>query len=169
MKKTVTFQISPDVYEKFNIAANLTKEDKNIVMENCLKQYIAKTFQDVAQIYDVEAPKQGSKEKDFFGKANQRISIWAIKPEQYNHKIIRAYFKSIDISGSATIRNMERFCSDPNDHTLFVPTFKSNYAQMKLDGAKTNGKVFEDDGANVWIWSEVEDILMNHKHDFYKG
>lgn len=30
-------------------------------------------------------------------------------------------------------------------------TFRNNYAQMKIDGPKSHGKVFEDDGERVWL------------------
>lgn len=49
---------------------------------------------------------------------------------------------------------------------LYVSNFKNNYAQMKLDGPKTYGKVFEDDGENVWIWKEVEQVLRKYKDSF---
>ena len=38
---------------------------------------------------------------------------------------------------------------------------------MKIDGPKSHGKVFEDDGDHVWIWDEVEETLMNYKNSFY--
>lgn len=41
-----------------------------------------------------------------------------------------------------------------------------NYSQMKLDGPKSHGKVFEDDGETVTIWREVEDTLMKYKSSF---
>ena len=37
---------------------------------------------------------------------------------------------------------------------------------MKIDGAKTYGKVFEDDGKVASIWSEVEETLMEYKSYF---
>lgn len=40
---------------------------------------------------------------------------------------------------------------------------------MKLDGSKRHGKVFGDDGENVWIWSEVEETLIKYKSSFYIG
>lgn len=92
-----------------------------------------------------------------------------MKPEQYNHKIIRAYFEAIGIAGQATIAMMQRLCSDKEHPELYVPTFKNNYSQMKLDGPKSHGKVFEDDGENVWLWSEVEKTLMKYKTSFYNG
>ena len=53
---------------------------------------------------------------------------------------------SVDIAGEATLNMMERLCSDKERPDLYVPTFKNNYSQMKLDGPKSHGKVFEDDG-----------------------
>ena len=44
---------------------------------------------------------------------------------------------------------MERLCSDKEHPELYVPTFKNNYSQMKIDGPKSHGKVFEDDGERV--------------------
>jgi len=49
---------------------------------------------------------------------------------------------------------------------LYVPTFKNNYYQMKIDGAKTYGKVFEDDGDMVNIWQEVYEVLQEYKKFF---
>lgn len=89
-----------------------------------------------------------------------------MKPNQYNHKIIGAYFKCLQITGSVTIDDMEHLCSDKNNQELYVQTFKNNYSQMKLDGPKSHGKVFEDDGKTVAIWHEVEDILIKYKSSF---
>lgn len=61
---------------------------------------------------------------------------------------------------------MERLCSDRDVSELYVPTFKNNYSQMKIDGPKSHGKVFEDDGETVTIWHEAEDTLMRYKSSF---
>lgn len=47
-----------------------------------------------------------------------------------------------------------------------LPTFKNNRSQMKLDGPKSHGKVFEDDGESMWIWNEVEVVLIKYKTSF---
>ena len=44
--------------------------------------------------------------------------------------------------------------------------FRNNYAQMEIDGVKTYGKVFEDDGKVVSIWSEVREALREYKSYF---
>ncbi|MDD2445398.1 MAG: hypothetical protein PHX09_01125 [Clostridia bacterium] len=131
-----------------------------------MRTYIAKSFERISQEYNPKASKPISS-GDFFGKAEQRIPIWALKPDQYNHKIIRAYFTAVDVAGKATIAIMERLCSDKSHPELFVPTFKNNYSQMKIDSSKSHGKIFEDNGDKVWIWSEVENTLMKYKSSFY--
>ncbi len=37
---------------------------------------------------------------------------------------------------------------------------------MKIDGVKTYGKVFEDDGKVVKIWNEMEEVLMEYRMQF---
>ena len=61
---------------------------------------------------------------------------------------------------------MKALCSDESTPELYVPTFSANYAQMKLDGQQTHGKVFEDDGTIVTIWPVVRDVLMQYKSSF---
>jgi hypothetical protein len=166
--KSVTFTVDVDVYEKFCIALNLTNETQDAAVESCIRWYIAKTFEKASQTYNPKSVARQNEDanRDFYGKANQRIPVWAVKPNQYNHKIIRAYFKAVAATGRATIDMMEHLCNDRNNPELYVPTFKNNYSQMKLDGPKSHGKVFEDDGETVRIWHEVEDTLMKYKSSF---
>jgi hypothetical protein len=168
MSKKITFTIDVDVYDKFCIALNLTNDTEDIAIENCMRWYIAKTFEKASQTYNPRTTAKQATDagKDYYGKAIQRIPVWALKPNQYNHKIIRAYFKAVETTGRATIDIMERLCSDKNNPDLYVPTFKNNYSQMKLDGPKSHGKVFEDDGDTVTIWYEVEDTLNKYKLSF---
>ena len=134
-----------------------------------MRWYIAKTFEKASQEYNSRtATKQSDENKNFTGKTIQRIPVWVLKPTQYNHKIIRAYFEAVDIAEEATLSMMERLCSDKEHQELYVPTFRNNYSQMKLDGPKSHGKVFEDDGNRVWIWSEVEETLFQYKASFYQ-
>lgn len=169
MARNITVSINDDIYDKFSLALNLTKESKNEAIETSMKWYIAKVFEEVSHEYNPKStPKKTSDEdNNYYGKASQRIPVWALKPNQYNHKIIKAYFRAVEIAGQATITMMEKLCSDKDYPEMYVPTFKNNYSQMKLDGPKSHGKVFEDDGENVWIWDEVEEVLMTYKSSFY--
>lgn len=170
MQKNISFSVDSDVYEKFNMALNLSGETVDDAGEACLCWYIAQAFGNASKEYTPRIAKQtDSGSKDFYGKALHRIPMWAMKPSQYNHKIIKAFFMAIDIAGEATLTMMERLCSDKERPDLFVPTFRNNYSQMKLDGPKSHGKVFEDDGDRVWIWDEVEETLVKYKESFYVG
>ena len=169
MDKIVTFTVDSDVYEKFNIALNLSGESSGEAANSCLRWYIAQAFGNASKKYTPKAAKQTDANRDFYGKALQRIPMWALKPNQYNHKIIKAYFMAIDIAQEATLIMMERLCSDKERPDLYVPTFRNNYSQMKLDGPKSHGKVFDDDGDRVWIWDEVEETLIQYKSSFYAG
>lgn len=171
MVRNFAVSVDEDIYEKFTLAINLTLDSEKEAIETCMKWYIANAFEKVTQEYN---PKGAAKKalglsSEYYGKATQRIPTWSLKSNQYNHKIIRAYFMAAEIAGQATITIMERLCSDKDHPELYVPTFKSNYSQMKLDGPKSHGKVFEDDGENVWIWSEVESVLMEYRSSFYNG
>ncbi|MGL4624968.1 MAG: hypothetical protein ACRCWD_08810 [Culicoidibacterales bacterium] len=169
MIKNITFEIDETMYDDFKLALELTKESSDAAVNKCIGWYISQAFAGISNKYTPKTNKitKQNDNKDFYAKANRRIPIWAFKPNQYNHKIIRAYFMAMDIAGDVHISMMENLCSEKERMDLFVPTFKSNYAQMKLDGPQTHGKVFEDDGHRVWIWGEIEPVLMKYKRNFY--
>ncbi len=165
MEKKISFTIEEDIYEKFCLALNLTKEDEARAVENCLRWYIAKTFEKVSQEYGAEniEEREVRRKGNFYAKAVKRIPVWAKRPEQYCHKIIRGFFLCRERYGNVLLNDLEEICSKEEIVELYVPTFRNNYYQMKIDGAKTYGKVFEDDGKVVKIWSEVEEVLMKYR------
>ena len=168
MEKTISFKIEDDIYDKFCLALNLSKEEENRAVETCLKWYIAKTFGKVSKEYEPETEEKqsGSDKGNFYAKAVKRIPVWAKRPEQYCHKIIRGFFQCQEKNGQVFLNDLEELCSQEEVPELYVPTFRNNYAQMKIDGAKTYGKVFEDDGKVVSIWTEVEEVLLEYKEHF---
>lgn len=101
-----------------------------------------------------------------YGKANRRIEKWSKCKNQINHKIICAYFICLKSEGFVTVESMRKICSNKNNKSLYVEKFNGNYANMKTDSAHSHGKVFEDDGHNVWIWSVVEQTLLKYKDEF---
>lgn len=107
--------------------------------------------------------------KDYFYKSViKKIPMWAHNPNQYNHRIIRAYFKAYHRFDEPPTKDMMReICS--TDPTCYVDNFQSTYASLKSDGSNTNGKVFIDDGTYVQIWEEVEDVLLKFEKYFYNN
>ena len=93
MRKSISFNVDADVFDKFNMALNLSGETSDEAADSCLRWYIAQAFGNVSKEYTPRATRvSDSADKDFYGKAIQRIPMWALKPSQYNHKIIKAYF-----------------------------------------------------------------------------
>ena len=170
MEKKITITIKDDIYDKFCLALNLSKEEEAKAVETCFKWYIAKSFGKVIREFEQEVddnPVGGTKAKgNFYRKAAKRIPLWAKHPEQYCYKIIRGFFLLQEQKGQVLLPELEQLCTNEAVPELYVPTFRNNYYQMKLDGVKTYGKVFEDDGTKVRIWSEIEEVLSEYKSQF---
>jgi len=167
--KTITINVNEDLLEKFDIALSLTKETRVAAIEQGMKDYISRSFESASREFRKDGSPgilKGKKDNDT-GKANRKIPIWAIRPEQCNHRIIRAFFRAQDLGGEVRLQELKELCSDElASPELFVRDFKGNYAQMKLDGPKSHGKVFVDDGVLVEIWTEVADTLRQYKNYF---
>lgn len=167
MKKEISFSVDSELYEKFNIVCTLTKKPVDEAVEESLRWYVHRALENATKDQSTSKPNRESEEESFSCKANRRIHLWASRPNQINHKIIKAYFIALDINGEATLDLMEHLCSNPDCKDLFVSTFKENYSNMKTDRHNSHGKVFEDDGNRVWIWDKVKDTLMKYKSSFY--
>lgn len=130
-----------------------------------LKKEVSELKIELARLYDAKQTAK-SENYDDIGRANRRIPRWARHPEQINSTIVWSFFKAESENGKATKSRMRQLCKQKG-----IPEhlFNSNYACMITDAGKAHGKVFEDDGEKVWIWSVVKDTLMEYKSAFYKG
>lgn len=163
-------QIDPDVYEKFNLALMLNKEDGDSVVEKLMSQYISDSFSRVSKAFSSNEEQKlilTQEINEDYGKANRKIPSWAKKPQQNNHRIIKAFFELLDEFGTVTVEELSERCSNIDEYPeLYVTDFKSNFAQMKTDAGKSNGKVFITNGDEVEIWEEIKEVLIAHKNFF---
>ena len=169
MKVNVNFSIDEDVINKFKMAASLSNVHYEDALEKCMCNYIAQQFNTVSKQFNTSktpSRKKASDNEEWYGKAIDRIPMWAHKPGQYNYKIIRAFLQEEMERGYVTKDALQRRCSDASKTDVYVPTFTNNFNQMKIDGPKSHGKVFEDDGYKVTIWEEVEQVLRLHANMF---
>ena len=115
------------------------------------------------------APKQVN-DGSFYGKALNKIVKWANRPTQINYKILRAFLQLSDELDLVDYNNLMLRCSNEDAHPdVYVPTFVTNFAQMKFDGEKSHGKVFVVDENNiVSLWDYIEDEVMKFREDFLK-
>jgi len=101
------------------------------------------------------------------GIAIYKIPKWAMKPNQYNHRIIRAYFQLLHENGRVTRIALEERCQNIQAHPeVFVKDFKGNFASMKTDKGNSHGKVFIEDGNNILIWENVVETLEKYRTHF---
>ncbi|WP_033827205.1 hypothetical protein [Bacillus andreraoultii] len=170
MSKVFQCNINEDILEKFQIALMLNKEEAEDVIEKCMLKYISSSFSRASQEYKTliskDTPESDIMNRDR-GKARIRIPRWAKKPNQYNHRIIRAFYQVESELGFVPFSELERRCSDEVKHTdTFVRDFRGNFYQMKIDSPKSHGKVFEVENDNVVIWEYVKEILEEYKEYF---
>lgn len=100
-------------------------------------------------------------------KGVRRVSVWARKPNQYNHRIIRAFLQLENELGEVRLHNLKLRCSNKEKYPdVFVPTFDSNFIQMKIDGVKSHSKIFEEKLGLVTIWEKALDEIESNREYF---
>lgn len=161
----VKMLIDKDVYDVFQIALRRFNHNEKEIIEHYIKVYTSNLWQKDKN-NETTIPTTSNSTVEYSGKAISRIPLWAQKPHQYNHKIIKAYLRLATSNNKVALHNLKLICSDKSKPELYVPTFSANYAAMKLDSGNSHGKVFEDDGRFVWIWDGVESTIMQYKHFF---
>lgn len=166
MQNELKILLDSELLKKFDIALILNNENKDEVIDMLLKSYVSRTFSQAAALYENEK-NSGTETEEYYGKALHKIPKWAKKPKQAIYKIIRAYFQLSD-NGAVTYTELAQQCSDSVNHSdVYMPSFSTNFAQMKFDGEKSYGKVFEvNKDGTVTIWSYVEAQLLKYKNDF---
>ena len=88
-------------------------------------------------------------------KIERRINRWFLNREQTNSKILYAFIKLYkQNNGTVTYEELEKETA--------IKKFKGNFDQMKNFGEKNHGKIFEQNGQNIYLWKEVEDIIWNY-------
>lgn len=163
--------INSELLEAFKRKIEENNLDVNQVTEKLIRDY-------------VEPKIETTKELAYFAKANYGIPMWAMKPDQNNHKVIRSYFKALkEGNGVANLYTMLYFCTHSEYRDTYIPPtqnssekrFYNTYNQLKTDSRNSNGKVFEDrdvyDSAGryikeVRVWDRVKDTLTEYKRFF---
>ena len=86
-----------------------------------------------------------------------RIRLWGSKPQQINHKIVRAFLQ-LERNGAVEYSNLRRHCTE----TLHISGFDGHYASMKTDAGNAHGKVFFNEGSRVKMWDRVRKEVDLH-------
>lgn len=170
MKKQIILNIDENILLRFNMALQLNNESMEEVCELFMKNYFLKIFSKETNNYVKQNDMDTSNQNAYFGKALDKIGKWAKKPHQINHKILRAYLQLSNELSYVTYNDLLQRCNDEQYHyDVYVPTFRSNFDQMKFDAEKSHGKVFVVDENNiVTLWDYVADEIEKYANDFLK-
>ena len=87
-------------------------------------------------------------------KVKRRLKLWARRPDQINHQILRA-FLYLHSKGHNKITAQDLY-----EHVQNKASFKTNLIQMKTIAEKNHGKVFEQVGDTLMIWPPVESDVL---------
>jgi len=97
-----------------------------------------------------------SKSKEI-NKVTRRLKLWANRPQQINSRILTAYL------------TLERARVSPiteqalNEEVGGELTFATNFLQMRISAERNHGKVFDQDGDRVTLWSSVEPAVREYE------
>lgn len=149
-------EIDVDEVERRVIDAHLPIEDTfKFICPPCHREYDAGTTE--------RGPRRShAKGKDAVGSDGEfrklgRIALWASRPAQANHQIIKA-FLALEESGEVYLPVFREYCG----RELAIAGFDSKYASMKTDAGNSYGKVFFDDGDVVKMWPVVRREVDRH-------
>lgn len=170
MKKEFVLNLDEDILLRFNMALQLNNENVEEVFESFMKKYFVESFSKEASGYGGKEISIQPSPDEYYGKALNKISKWAGKPHQINYKILRAFLQLEGELEAVTYDNLMLRCNNQEKHyDVYVPTFSSNFEQMKIDAEKSHGKVFVvDENGVVTLWNYIADEVKKYKNDFLK-
>jgi len=113
----------------------ITEETQKEILEDSQKDYSSDSF------------------KEEIEKIERKSNRWFLNMDQINSKILYAFIRLYkQNNGTVTYEQLKKEAN--------IPTFKENFDQMKNIGEKNHGKIFEQNGQNIYLWKEVEDIIL---------
>lgn len=193
MMKELKFNLPDELANKFELAVQLTGDNRDALAEEFVRNYLAKALQSAANEFRTPEPQTQTDQQGTakttppppaqntasdsqetrqdtwqeWGKAIKRIPRWARNPQQNNHKILRAFFELKQELGNVTIDALRHRCSDPTAHpNTYVPHFDNNYSQMKFDNGNSHGKVFEERDGYITLWDRISDTVQRYRDYF---
>ena len=178
MKTQFTVEVESSLAQAFEMALAMSGESKEYVIGRFLRNYIVGQMKSVIEMeerpYLEPYALKNRTLQDYPGgtlryhnKANRKIPKWAKNPHMVPYKIIRA-FCELENDGIAYYEELEKHCSDPVLRPeVYVENFQSNFMQMRIDTAKSYGKVFELlPGKIVELTQEASILVGLDKHLF---
>jgi len=121
-EKILSCSIDNELVEKFELALLLNKEDSNEVLSKLIIQYISDSFSKAAKSVSSQQTIKTNyliEEDNNYAKANRKIPTWARKPQQNNHKIIKAFFELKEELEFVTVEALSDRCNDYENYPKY--------------------------------------------------
>lgn len=170
MSEIVEFKCNLDneIVERFKQVAVMKGENTDLVLEELISSYIANSLEELLSLYKKDKREVKFETKSGYRKAVGKIKVWAKKPWQSNHKILKAFWQLENEEETVSYEAIEKRCSDNKLYPdTYVEKFKGNFDQMKTDKGNSHGKVFEIYEENkIKIWDEVYEDITKYKEYF---
>ena len=187
LKKTsINLQINEDLFNRFEAALVLTKDNLETAIEKSMNYYISDVAKTLTRSNgDIKINKvnkdnrNASNDVDKSQIIERFIRKWASGIGQINRIIIKSYFKAIELDGKATVGKMKELCSNKNEYPslyIYKPNgFENYYRQMKsgfvhdgnVDSDRSiDGKVFWESEQEVRLLNEVAPAIEKYKKYF---
>ena len=167
-KSELILNLDSELVERFKQVAIMENDDINDVVGDYIGYYITYSLERILSSHKKDNEPEKREASLNYRKAVNKISGWAVKPNQKNHKILKAFWAVEDEKGEVLYKELEERCSNNELYPeTYMEKFKGNFDQMKTDAGNSNGKVFEIyDGIKVKIWEEVYEDIVEYKQYF---
>lgn len=134
-------------------------ETFKFLCHTCHRKYDNKNLQNIENrnILNKNKVKNSQKEdaiRKEIEKVKTRVPKWLKNKEQINTRILLNYFKLLR-------KNEKVLYNDLKNECMKIPTFETNYDQMKNFGEKNHAKVFEENNYEIHLWEPVKKYIID--------
>ena len=98
-------------------------------------------------------PGTTTKETKEIEKVERKIPLWFRNPQNINSKILIEFLKGIEGNQSIKKSTLEERCNS-------IPTFRTNYNQMKIIAQNNHAKIFEESDGIITLWSPIKAFVF---------
>lgn len=157
--------INEDIYRRFAAACILTGETQEDVICKKIDEFIAAAFTN--ELSGLALPAQAvTKSANPQSKVLTRIPLWARRPDQHNHRILKTFFV-LERDGMTTRDRMKDFFLENSYGTAWQ--FDNNFNSMRTNEGKSHGHVFTCVNDLVTLSEEASSIAYKYRDYFIAG
>lgn len=158
----INITISEDMYRRFTAACILSGQDQQKIICKKIEEFVAATFAN--EMYGLSVLSQPPiKTTGTQSKVLTRIPLWAKRPDQHNHKILKSFFV-VERDGMTTRERMKDFFLANCYGNAWQ--FDNNFNSMRTNDGNSHGLVFTCVNDLVTLSEEASSIAHKYREYF---